>query len=232
VESVATLPHSTANANEVWCTVQRTIGGSATRFVEVMDAEAAMLLRTPVTVTNGLTDEEETVTGWKGLTLDAAKLYSGVATTTITAAHLVGQEVSLVADGAVLPAQTVPAGGVVTLPISAETIWIGLPFSSRGRSVPPDPQVRGNSSQMIQKRWAKLMARVQTTSALVLHGERLPFRTASMPQDQGIVPFSGDTVPVTPLGWSRRAVVEFTVDSPMPCTILGIFGVLDVEADR
>lgn len=231
VESVGTLPHPTANANQVWCTVRRTIGGVETRFVEVMDAEAEMRLRTPVTVTNGLTDEEESITGWKGLTLDAARLYSGAATTSITAAHLAGASAALVADGAVLPAQTVPVGGVVTLPRPAETIWIGLPFTSRGRSVPPDPQVRGMSGQKIRKRWVDLMARVQGTACLILHGERLPFRTPSAPMDQGSVPFSGDKV-VTPLSWGRRGVVEFTVDQPLPSVLLGIFGTLDVEADR
>jgi hypothetical protein len=196
-----------------------------------MDAPTPMLLRTPVTVMNGLTEAEEIVSGFSGLTLDAATLYSGPVTTTIAAPQLVGHTVYSVADGAVLPAQVVPAGGVVTLPVPASTIWVGLPFASVGRTDFPDVAVRGTNGQRIKKRYVRLLARLEQSACLVLHGERIPFRSASMPQDQGVVPFSGDKE-VTPLGFSQRAVVEFIVDQPLPCTLISLFGTLDIEADR
>jgi hypothetical protein len=231
VESVATIPHPTAAADQVWCAVQRFIGSVLVRYIEVMDATTPMLLRTPVTVMNGLTEAEEIVSGFSGLTLDAATLYSGPATTTIAAPQLVGHTVYAVADGAVLPAQVVPAGGVVTLPVPASTIWVGLPFASVGRTDFPDVAVRGPNGQRIKKRYVRLLARLEQSACLVLHGERIPFRSASMPQDQGVVPFSGDKE-VTPLGFSQRAVVEFIVDQPLPCTLISLFGTLDIEADR
>jgi hypothetical protein len=232
IESVCTIPHPTANAHQVWMTVRRTLGEAETRCVEVVDPDAPMLLRTPVTMQNDLTQESETISGWTGLTLDCATVYSGLETDTLTGLdYLEGESVALVVDGAVLPMQTV-SGGEIKLPITAhETAFVGLPYVARGKTVPNNLPVRGTSAQLSRKRWVKLRARVKETACLVLHGERLPFRQPSMPMDQGPAPYSGER-DIVPLGWSGQGVISFIADQPVPSTVLAIYGLLDQEAER
>lgn len=228
VESVATIPHPTGNAHQVWMTVFRDVNGVAKRFIEVQMPEAVMTLPEAVTQLNELTGETETISSWTGLTVDAAVVYSGAPTTTIAVAHLIGEEVAIVADGAVLPSQVVPGSGNLTLPQAASSVFAGLFYGCRGRALPVDLPVRGTTGQGLRKRFASLTGRVEKTACLVLNGERVPFRQASMPMNQGPVPVSGDKE-VTPLGWDTMGCIDFVVDQPLPCTIIGLYGTVDQE---
>lgn len=69
--------------------------------------------------------------------LDAAVVKAGEAFSTVEGlGHLAGREVCLLLDGAEHPKQIVPAGGVLTLPVSATAAVVGLPFASRIQPMP------------------------------------------------------------------------------------------------
>jgi hypothetical protein len=138
--------------------------------------------------------------------------------------------VQIVGDGAVLPAQVV-SGGQVTLPQAVSTAFVGLGYQSKGRAMPVEVPLRGTTHQGKQKRWVNIWARLQETACLVLNGERLPFRQPHMPVNQGVAPFTGDRK-VQPLGYDHYGFLSFVVDQPLPCTIVGLFGTLDAEAER
>lgn len=230
-ESVATIPHPTANAHQVWCVVQRTINGSETRFLEYMDPETEMTLPEAVLTYNPVTGAEELLDEWVGLTVDAAVVYAGAPTTTITGlSHLNGASVQIVGDGAVFPAQTV-ASGQVTLSQEVSTAFVGLGYTSRGRTLPPEIQGLRGSIMRSRKSWKELTARLFESLCLILKGERMQFRRPSMPQNQGPGVFSGDKK-VTPLGFDTEGAIAFVVDQPLPCTLVGIIGVLEVEAEQ
>jgi hypothetical protein len=231
-ESVATIPDPGANVHQVWVAVARTVGGVAHRFIERLDAQAAMVLPEPVPMHNLLTDTPEVVAGWAGLTVDCALTYSGMPSTTFSGlGHLEGMQVQVVGDGAVFPDELVK-DGAITLPQTVATAFVGLGYTPRGRTLPVEIPVRGVTQQGLRKRWAKLWARVEGTACLVVQGERLPFRQQHMPQHQGVAPFSGDRQAPTPLGWDRRGMVSFEVDQPLPCTVIGLFGTLDSEVQQ
>jgi len=230
VESVATIPHPTANAHQTWMAVQRTLNGTGTRCVEVLDPDTRMVLPEPVTMLNELRQEQEMIDGWDGLTLDSAVTYSGPPLDHFIAPHLVGETVTIVGDGAVLPSQGMTDTGI-TLQHPVSTCWIGLPYTSRGRCMPVDVPLRGTTGQTQRKRWNRLTARVEQTAYLVLNGERIPFRQPQMPQNQGVAPFTGDRS-VMPLGWDGFGFVSFEVDQALPCTIIGIVGTLDQAVER
>jgi hypothetical protein len=231
VESVATIPHPTANAHQVWLTAQRTIGVTETRSIEVLDPDAVMTLPTPVEMFNELTQETETIAGWEGLTVDAAKVYANPGSATLTGlGHLNGATVAIVADGAVFPSQVVQ-GGQVTLPSTPQSAFVGLPYLCRGKCLPVDLNLRGTTGQRVKKRFVKIVARVENAACLVVHGERIPFRQPHMAMDQGVALFSGDKE-VTPLGWSGMGVIDFAVDQPLPCTVVGLIALVDQEAER
>ena len=231
-ESLATIPDPAANAHQVWVSVKRHINGADVRFIERFDTAAHMALLKPVTMLNELTQESEQISGWDGLTVDAAIVYSGAPTATITGlSHLEGMSVTIVGDGAVLPPQVV-RNGQIPLGQTVKTAFVGLSYVPRGRTLPIDLPIRGVTQQGLRKRWAKLWARIETTACLVMQGERLPFRQQHMPMDQGVAPFSGDRQCPTPLGWDRRGMVSFEVPDPLPCTLIGIFGTLDSETQQ
>jgi hypothetical protein len=219
VESAAVIPHPTTNAYQVWLSVRRTIGGGETRFIEVVDRHAVMLFP-PVTILNELTQEQETVSSWAGLTMDAATTFTGPGAT-FAVPHLAGLPVAVVADGVeYFNLTAAPSTGNVTLPQSVNTCWIGLGFVAKGRGMPADLPVRGTTGQMNRRRWVKLRARVEGARGLRIHGENIPF--------EGLAPFSGDK-DVTVLGWNGHGMVAFVSDKSMPCTLLGIYGILDQE---
>jgi hypothetical protein len=228
VESVATIPHPTANAHQTWVSVQRTVNGQPVRYLEVLDSESRMVLPQPVPMFNELTQETEDVDGWEGLTVDSGVVYSGAPTDSLSGlGHLEGETVQIVGDGTVLAPQVV-TGGQVGLSQTVSTAFVGLPYVCRGRTMPVEVPVRGLTGQGTRKRWVNLRARVQGTACLVLHGEAIPFRQPHMPQNQGVAPFTGDRE-VMALGYDRFGMVSFVVDKPLPATVLGVLGVLDTE---
>lgn len=231
IESLATIPHPTANAHQLWGAIQRTINGSETRFIEVQDPEVEMVLPTPVEVVNPVSAEVELLEEWYGLTVDAGVVYSGSPTMTLTGlGHLEGETVQIVGDGAVFPTQVVN-GGEVTIGQTVSTAFVGLGFSAKGRTLRPEIQGLRGTVQRSRKRWVELTAWLFESLCLLLRNERLPFRQPSHPQNQGPPPFSGDRK-VQPLGWDVDGVVTFVADQPVPCTLVGIIGVLDVEAEQ
>jgi len=223
IESCATIPFQDRNAHQVWVTVNR--GG--VRSVEYFDPYARMNLRTPVTIENELTGEDETWSGWDGLTVDGGVVYNGTPTTTLTGlAHLNGVACVVVADGAVLPGTYTPSGGSVTLPYAVQSAFIGWDFQARGRALPVElPQ---QSIATLRKRWVNIRVRVEETLSLKVQGEPIFIRTPSNPTDQGNPPFTGDKE-VRPLGWDELAILEFLSDDPLPATLLGMFGTLNAN---
>lgn len=112
-ESVAVIPNSTLNINEVWFVVNRTINGVQTRFIERMVPRDAS------------TDPAQQ------FFVDCGLTYSGAAATVISGlTHLAGANVSVLADGNVISGLTVSAQGTIALAIAASTVHVGLPYVS------------------------------------------------------------------------------------------------------
>jgi len=117
-ESVSTIPSSDATRDEVWVIVNRYINGGTKRYVEVMSK---------------FWSDGDTLAN--GVFVDASLTYSGAPATTITGlAHLEGQTVQVLADGATHPDCTV-SGGAITLQRSASTVQIGFGYNSVCRTM-------------------------------------------------------------------------------------------------
>jgi hypothetical protein len=126
VEDVFVLPGQVED--EVYYVVNRAINGGTVRYVEKWALES------------------EAVNGAVNKIADSCITYTGVATTSIPAAHLEGADVVVWANGACLadgltdsqgnitkPLMTV-AGGVVTLANAATNVTVGLPYKARYKS--------------------------------------------------------------------------------------------------
>lgn len=118
VESVACIYGSAGEADEVWMSVKRTINGVDVRYIERFDPKRWIKVEA-----NDLPH---------CIFMDAAKVIEHDEPETVVTGleHLEGKEVSILADGFVLPRQVVE-DGALTLPDPASVVVVGLPFTTR-----------------------------------------------------------------------------------------------------
>lgn len=116
VESVAVIPSADGSRDEVWLVVKRYINGATVRYIEYM---------TPLFTDN--MDQED------AFFVDCGLTYDSTPTTSVSGAdHLEGESVSILADGAVRPNETVSSGSF-TLDTSASVIQAGYSYNSDGQ---------------------------------------------------------------------------------------------------
>ena len=107
VESICSIPGD--GQNDLYAVINR----SGERFIEKLSKRLA-------------SDEDASL----GTFLDSFLTYDGAATTTITGlSHLNGRVVTALCDGRVVKNLTVTAGSI-TLPVAAELVHVGLPYTS------------------------------------------------------------------------------------------------------
>jgi len=114
-ESVCVV--SEGNEDVLYALVKRTIDGETRRFVERMQSRQLDTLADSFFVDAGLT-------------------YEGSATTSVTGLwHLEGETVTALADGAVVPTQTV-TNGSITVPQASSKIHVGLSYDCDIKTLP------------------------------------------------------------------------------------------------
>lgn len=219
IESIAVIPHPTANAYQVWMSVVRTLQGVTVRTIEYLDEQSIMRYGSHQ---------------WKGLTVDCGVVYDGSATNTISGlGHLEHETVAIVGDGVVYPQQTV-FNGQVTLPtgVTVRTAFVGLPFTPTVELLPPDIPTQRGSLQRRRKTYREIMVQLYQTIGLSVNSETVPFRTTQMAIGVGIEPFSGEVVVDGLLGTGeRKPTIILTQPQPLPWVVLGVLAVLEVDLD-
>lgn len=120
VESVAVIPSVEPGFEDVYLVVRRTINGQEKRYIEVLERPF-----------DGDIDAVE-----DAVHVDCSLTYEGTAISTVTGLdHLEGETVSVLADGGVVEGLVVD-NGEITLPTAASKITVGLPYRSRGVTLP------------------------------------------------------------------------------------------------
>lgn len=200
VESVATIPDPTGTFNEVWASVKRTIGGQEVRYIEYMDPT---------------------------LMVDSGITYSGSPVASVSGlSHLEGKTVDIVGDGSVYPQKIVSAGAVPLQGPAASEIQVGLHYRSRLITMQPNFNFQAGTTAGMPKKWSELWVSLLQTCGVMINGESIPFRKVGDPVGQTVQPFTG-IKKVSQLGWGDgRVVVD--QDLPLPCTVRGIFGTLEI----
>jgi hypothetical protein len=203
-ESVCVVPINTPvdeNTEEVYLSVQRTIAGVTKRFVERLKPNNYY---------------------------DAAKVYSGAPTTTITGlTHLNSTTVRIIGDGAVYPDQVV-SGGQVVLSKAVSNAYVGLGYTSRLKPMRPEVSLKDGTLQGRKKRWVKVLVRMLASVGLTINGKIVPFRKMGDAMDAGIPPRDLD-VEVSILNHDRDGYITIEQPDGLPCTILAIVGQLNIE---
>lgn len=192
-ESVAAIP--TVDGEQVWAVVKRTINGATVRYLERFTS---------------------------GVRVDCGVIASSPDGTDVwtVVAHLEGKEVDVVADGVVMPRQTVSAG-VITLPRKAFNVQIGLPYKTTIKTLTPEVAGSTGSVQGNSMRIGEVTLRFLETIGCKINGQTVAFRTlGEQVLDKPPELFTGDHR-IEVLGWERgKAQLLIEQDQPLPFHLL------------
>jgi hypothetical protein len=222
-ESVATIYGEGTGGDEVWCSILRVINGVPVRFIERMDPAYRETL------------EAETKTDW--FYVDAGKTYNGAPAVTVTGlSHLNGKTVSILADGAVVPNQTVSAG-TITLPKAASVVTVGLPYTSTLKPMPLDPgQLPDGSAQGRKFRVNRMVVRIYKSlggEVEVENGEWDPIYSRDTADPMGSSPpvFTGDKTVMVARPHEDKGTIQVRQTQPLPLTVLALIPKYEVLGD-
>lgn len=180
----------------IYTVVKRTINGTIQYYVELFDNDV-------------LTDCAKT----------------GGAASSITAAHLVGQNVNLILDGLVQADETVGAGGAISIPRPSTTSYeVGLPMSVEARTMPVDLKIQTGTRIGFKKRIVEVNAMVYETQHLKINGIEVPFRTMDTAGilDNRIPEYTGTKTLHGILGYTTEGKISITQTYPLKFTLLGM----------
>ena len=213
-ESVASIS-GVLTEDEVWVIVKRTINGATKRFVECF---------------SDFDFDETSATSFKFL--DSHLSYSGSGTTTLSGlAHLEGQTVSVLGDGATHANKTV-SSGAITLDRSVTSACVGLAYDSILQTMRIEGGAAEGTSQGKTKRISKVVLRLFETVGVkvgpsLTNLETIPFRTTSSLLSNPVdTLLSGDKEIEFNDDYNSDGFIFIKQDQPLPCSILAIYPTL------
>jgi hypothetical protein len=241
VMSVAVIPgedgagqqYSSADRDEVWLIVKRTIDGNTVQYIEVMEG----IWQTP------RREDYSTEALWTAAVLasqedafyvDSGLTYDSTATTTITGLdHLEGETVQILADGAIHPTKTV-ASGSVTLDYSASVVHVGLSATWKYKSLKMAYGAAAGTAVGKTKRIHRVGfvldgATVFELGADFVTMDTVEFRQVLDAMDTAEPAFTGEFVQAFNGGNERDQRVHMRGDNPGPWTLLALLPELDTR---
>ena len=216
VESVTVIPEPNGRYDEVWLLVRRYINGGTKRYVEYLEK----------TIDDSTAQED-------CFFVDSGLTYDGVPTTSVTGLnHLIGQTVSILADGAPLPDMVVGVSGNLTLNEAASVIHVGLPFRPRGQMLrieagAADGAALGKTRRIHRVRFLMYRSLGLNVGPSFTQMDAIPFRSTEDAMGVAVSLFSGIVETEFEGDWDKDGSVCFEQDQPLPCTILAV--VLSME---
>lgn len=210
VECVASIPSPTAEQDDVWMIVRRTINGVTKRYVEVLTERYA---------------DGGDIADY--LYLDCGATYDGTPATTISGLdHLEGEMVSILADGSTHPDRVV-TGGEIELQRASSVVQIGLPYARILKTMRIEGGTQAGTAQGKNKRISHVTFRfIDTLGAKAGPSDdrmdTIQFRRGSDPMDSAPPIFSGDKKIPWPNGYDTDGYIMLKQDQPLPITVVAI----------
>jgi len=209
-DSVATIPTDDSEY-QTWVIVKRTINGATKRYIEYIHEY-------------NFDETDDTSFNF----LDSQLSYDGSAASTISGlAHLEGQTVSILANGAAHPNKVVSSGEVV-LERSATKVKIGLPYTSLLQTMRIDAGSQNGTSQSKTKRIYDITVRLYESIGVEVgpdldNMERIPFRSSANAMNSGINVFTGDKEVEFRGNYETDGFIFVRQTQPLPLTILSLY---------
>jgi hypothetical protein len=209
-DSVATIPTDDSEY-QTWVIVKRTINGATKRYIEYIHEY-------------DFDETDDTSFNF----LDSQLSYDGSAALTISGlAHLEGQTVSILANGAAHPNKVVSSGEVI-LERSATKVKIGLPYTSLLQTMRIDAGSQNGTSQSKTKRIYDITVRLYESIGVEVgpdldNMERIPFRSSANAMNSGISVFTGDKEVEFRGNYETDGFIFVRQTQPLPLTILSLY---------
>jgi len=209
-DSVATIPTDDSEY-QTWVIIKRTINGATKRYVEYIHQY-------------DFDETDDTSFNF----LDSQLAYDGSAVTNISGlAHLEGQTVSVLADGATHPDKVVSSGAIV-LERAASKVKVGLSYTSLLQTMRIDAGAQNGTSQSKTKRIYEITARLYESIGVEIgpdlaNMERIPFRSSANLMDSGINVFTGDKEIEFRGNYETDGFIFVRQTQPLPLTILSLY---------
>lgn len=206
VESVCVVPEG--NEDVLYVIVKRVVNGRTVRYIERMHTRIFATLADTFFV-------------------DAGVSYNGAPTNTVSGGwHLEGQNVNVLADGAVVPGIVVTGGGI-TLPagVTASKIVYGIGIKAKFKTLPISLESQG-LGQGTEKNISKAYLRVNNSSSISAGPDYTSQRTYPQrtTEPYGSPPnLVSDELPIvlTPK-WDTAGQITVEHDDPLPLTVLSM----------
>lgn len=207
-ESICVVPED--DEDILYAVVRREINGSVVRYIERMQERAQANLEDSFFVDCGI-----------------EKTYDAETTNITGLRPLAGKEVSILADGGVLPNQTVSTTGTLTLPLGAKKVILGLPYMSDLQTLPAAYQTQDASyARGHMKNINKVWIRVYRSSGIFVGPtfENLTERKPRQNEDYGVAPeITSDEVELAlSPSWQRGGQLCIRQEYPLPLVVVGI----------
>lgn len=219
-EDVAVIPATAGGRDEVYFIVRRTINGQTHRYVEQL---ADFFEPTDP-------DNPTPAGAWF---LDCALSYSGAPISQVTnLAHLEGQEVAVLADGLMQKRKTV-TGGKITLDRASSEILIGLPVRAELTDLPRNLNTQAGPTDGKEKTIAEGLFYFKDSAGGMVScndGEQEPVTEAGRKKyGQPLTLYTG--IKRIPIEGEYRTEAQLSLvnDDALPCTVLAMSPVLDIE---
>ncbi len=141
-------------------------------------------------------------------------------------AHLEGETVAILADGAVRPTEEVVSGSI-TIASPGSIIHVGLPYTSTLQTNRIDAGSQNGTAQGKVQRISEATIRLHRTLGMLVGPDsdnlnRVTFRTFGDPLDGPPALFTGDEKVSFPSGYEVGSRVMVMQDQPLPMTILAV----------
>ena len=156
--------------------------------------------------------------------------------------HLAGEEVAVLAGGAVIDGITVNNAGVLDLPEGSVPedpyiLIVGLRFTALATTLPPEFRLKeGGSAQGLKKRIRKAMLRLLETVGIKIGQAGRPLddveeldRPASADMDAPLPLFSGDTAGLIDMEYDRNGQLTFSSSDPTPAIVTAAMLTMEVD---
>lgn len=184
------------DVDDIYVIVKRTVNSSDVYYVEVFDPDVF---------------------------LDCAKTGAAAASTTMP--HLEAEEVQIIRDGIVEPAQTVAGSpSTVTFAVAATASFqVGLNFTPTMKTLPCEPNLSSGSLRGFKKRIFEINAELFETQAMSINAKEIAFRNFGAGiLDDDVAEYTGIKTLNGVLGYSYDGQLTITQSVPLKMTVLGV----------
>ena len=210
VENIAVIPGD-LDEDSVYLVVKRTIDGATQRYIEYF------------TTFDFGTEIEN------AYFVDCGLSYSGSATASISSglAHLEGETLRILEEGATHPSRSV-ASGAVTLDRTTTSAHFGLPYRSILQTMRVDRGSTQGTSQGKVKRIHDVTVRLYRSVGVQVGSsisqlDRIPFRSSADAMDNAVPLYTGDKDVEFDSGYDTDGYVCVLQDQALPMTVLAIY---------